>query len=460
MRTIKLNILIISLIILTISRISAQTISADSITNDNRTEVDGIIAVVGKNMIKYSELETAYLQSLAQGEHGITRCDILEQILVNKLMLHQAQVDSIEITDQEVETELNNRIKYMVKVYGSQENLERQMHKSLHEIKSYYYDMIKENLMIQQAQSNVVGNVTVTPQEVSDYFNAIPKDSLIDIPEQYTLSQIVIYPKVSEQDKQAIKDRLNSYRNRILKGSKFSTLAAMYSDDEVSAKKGGELGFFSRGDMVSEFENVAFSLQPGEISPVFETKYGYHIIQMIERRGDRVNCRHILLQPKVSAAQLYDAKLKLDTIKSMIEKGEISFEDAMVKYSEDEGKINGGLIINTNNSSAVFSLDAINASMNNVTNVNFEPMKQGDITAPVEFKSQLSNAYRIIKVKKKIPAHKLNLTDDFDKMQTLAINKKRSSLIHSWAEKTIKRTYIKVNDTYKNCPFTLNWLKK
>ncbi len=453
MQAIKLNIILLGLLFLTASYSVAQT--------DNRTMVDGVIAIVGKNMIKYSELETSYLQTLRQGDNSITRCDVLEQMLINKLMLHQAQVvDSVEVTDQEVETEMNSRLKYMMQVYGSQENMERAMNKSLSQIKTYYYDMVKENIMIQQAQNTIVGNVTVSPQEVADYFKSIPEDSLIEVPEQYTFSQIVIYPKVSQEEKQAIKDKLNGYRDRILKGSKFSTLAAMYSDDEASAKKGGELGFFSRGDMVSEFENMAFSLQPGEISPVFETKYGYHIIQMIERRGDRVNCRHILLQPKVSTTQLYNAKLKLDSIKELIDQGKISFEDAMVKYSEDEGKINGGLIINSNNASAVFSLDAINASMNNITNVDFASMKQGDITKPVEFKSQLSNAYRLIKVKNKIPAHKVNLTDDFDKIQALALNQKRTDLIHSWAQSTIKRTYIKIDDSFKNCSFTLNWLKK
>lgn len=453
MRAIKLNIILVSLTVLITHCSIAQ--------NDNKTMVDGVVAIVGKNMIKYSELETSYLQTLRQGDNTTTRCDVLEQMLLNKLMLHQAEVvDSVKVTDQEVENEMNSRLKYMMQVYGSQENMERAMNKSLNQIKAYYYDMVKENIMIQQAQNTIVGNVTVSPQEVADYFNAIPKDSLIEVPEQYTFSQIVIYPKVSEQEKQAIKDRLNGYRDRILKGSKFSTLAAMYSDDEASAKKGGELGFFSRGDMVSEFENMAFSLQPGEISPVFETKYGYHIIQMIERRGDRVNCRHILLQPKVSTTQLYNAKLKLDSIKALIDQGKISFEDAMIEYSEDEGKINGGLIINANNASAVFSLDAINASMNNVTNVDFASLKQGDITQPVEFKSQLSNAYRLIKVKTKIPTHKVNLTDDFDKIQSLALNQKRTDLIRSWAQSTIKRTYVKIDDSFNHCPFTLNWLKK
>ena len=424
-------------------------------------EIDGVTAIVGSSMVKFSDVETAYLQNRSSKENGeMSRCEILETLLINKLMLHQAQVDSVNVTDEEVESELSQRLGYMIQVYGSQERLEKQMNKSIAEIRESFHDIIKENIMIQQEQSKIVGDLTVTPREVAEYFAKIPQDSLPEIEEQYTLSQIVILPQVSSEDKNQVKERLNSIRDRIIKGARFSTLASLYSDDEVSAKKGGELGFFSRGDMVSEFESVAFSLQPGEISPVFESKYGFHIVQMIERQGDRINCRHILLMPKVSTVQLYNAKEKLDSVKTLIDEGKISFEDAIVKYSQDESKINGGLIINKNNASAVFTLDAINATIGNVDNVDFASMNQGDYTKPVEFKSELSNAYRLIKVKKKIAAHKVNLTDDFDKIQTLALNAKRTEIMRAWASKTIGKTYIKLNDKYSSCNFTLNWNKK
>ncbi|MBP3254598.1 MAG: peptidylprolyl isomerase [Bacteroidales bacterium] len=449
MNTIK-KISLSVLFVLAVNAVDAQ---------QDKTVVDGVIAVVGENMIKYSELETNYLQMLSSGDNTVTRCEVLESMLLNKLMLHQAKVDSLTVSDAEVENELNSRVAYMMQYYGSQEKMERQMNKSLAQIKETYRDIIKENILIQQKQSQITGDVTVTPQEVADFYATIPEDSLAMIPTQYVFSQIVITPTVSEQEKQELKNKLNEYRDRILKGTKFSVIASMYSDDQASAKKGGELGFFQRGTMVAEFENVAFSLQPGEVSPVFETKYGYHIIQMIERRGDRVNCRHILLQPKVSSLQLYKAKEKIDSIKTLIDNNELTFEDAIVRYSEDESKVNGGLIINPNTASSVFSSEALNASMGNVDNVDFAAMKQGDITSAVEFKSEYADAYRLIKVLKIMPEHKVNLTDDFDKIHALALNKKRMDIVHSWAKNTIKKTYIRVDDGYKTCGFTLDWYK-
>lgn len=427
----------------------------------SQTVVDEVIAIVGKNMIKYSELETTYLQTKSRNITGVTqtRCDLLESMLLNKLLLNQAEVDSIEVTDNEVDNEMNGRIKYMIQVYGSQEAMERQMNKTLPEIREEYKDVIKENLLISQEQNKLLGDVKITPQEVADYYKRIPKDSLPTIDEEYGLTQIVKLPKVTDEEKAAVKERLNGYRERILKGTKFATLAQLYSDDEVSAKKGGELGFFSRGDMVSEFEAVAFSLQPGEISPVFETKYGFHIIQMIERRGDQVNCRHILLQPKVSDAQLYKAKQELDSIRQLITSGKISFEDAIVKYSDDNSKINGGIIVNKNNASSTFTKDAINETIDNLDKVDFASMHQGDISQPVLYKAEFSNAYRLIKIKKKTEKHTINLNEDFDKIQATALGEKKNNILKDWAASRIDKTYIKINPKYKDCKFTLNWLK-
>ena len=359
---------------------------------NNPDVVDKVIAVVGQNMIKKSELETAYLQQKMNSNFIIEneyerRCDILEGMLINKLMLHQAEVDSVEVTEDEVNREMDNRIRYMISAYGSQEMLEKQMRRSLSEIKSYYKDVIKENIMIAQIEQKLTGSITVTPREVVDFYNSIPKDSLPTIEQEYVFSQIVKTPEVSEEEKERVKSKLNEYRDRILKGSKFSTIATLYSEDPASAKKGGELGFFSRGQMVGEFENAAFALQDGEISPIIETKYGYHIIQMIERRGNQVNCRHILLQPKVTPQQLQEAYDQLEQIKKEIDNGEITFEEAILKYSDDASKINEGLIINPYNASAIFSKDAINETISNVDKVDFESMKEGEITKPIRFKT-------------------------------------------------------------------------
>ncbi len=431
---------------------------------NNPDVVDKVIAVVGQNMIKKSELETAYLQQKMNSNFIIEneyerRCDILEGMLINKLMLHQAEVDSVEVTEDEVNREMDNRIRYMISAYGSQEMLEKQMRRSLSEIKSYYKDVIKENIMIAQIEQKLTGSITVTPREVVDFYNSIPKDSLPTIEQEYVFSQIVKTPEVSEEEKERVKLKLNEYRDRILKGSKFSTIATLYSEDPASAKKGGELGFFSRGQMVGEFENAAFALQDGEISPIIETKYGYHIIQMIERRGNQVNCRHILLQPKVTPQQLQEAYDQLEQIKKEIDNGEITFEEAILKYSDDASKINEGLIINPYNASAIFSKDAINETIFNVDKVDFESMKEGEITKPIRFKTELSDAYRLIKINRKTDAHKVDLTLDYDKIQASALDNKKTEIIKEWANKRLKKTYVKIDADYQGCDFKLNWIK-
>jgi peptidyl-prolyl cis-trans isomerase SurA len=433
-------------------------------SENNLDVVDKVIAVVGQNMIKKSELETAYLQQKMNSNFIIEneyerRCDILEGMLINKLMLHQAEVDSVEVTEDEVNIEMDNRIRYMISAYGSQEMLEKQMRRSLSEIKSYYKDVIKENIMIAQIEQKLTGSITVTPREVVDFYNSIPKDSLPTIEQEYVFSQIVKTPEVSEEEKERVKSKLNEYRDRILKGSKFSTIATLYSEDPASAKKGGELGFFSRGQMVGEFENAAFALQDGEISPIIETKYGYHIIQMIERRGNQVNCRHILLQPKVTPQQLQEAYDQLEQIKKEIDNGEITFEEAILKYSDDASKINEGLIINPYNASAIFSKDAINETIFNVDKVDFESMKEGEITKPIRFKTELSDAYRLIKINRKTDAHKVDLTLDYDKIQASALDNKKTEIIKEWANKRLKKTYVKIDADYQGCDFKLNWIK-
>lgn len=430
----------------------------------NGVVVDKVIAIVGQNMIKQSELEGALLQQkmnskLIIEDEFATKCDLLEGMLINKLMLHQAEVDSIEVTDDEVNREMDNRIRYMISAYGSQENLERQMRKSLSEIKDYFKDVIRDNIMISQIEQKLTGTLSVTPQEVVDFYNSIPKDSLPTIEQEYEFSQIVKIPQISEEEKESVKSRLNDYRERILKGTKFSTIATLYSEDPASAKKGGELGFFSRGDMVGEFENAAFALQDGEISPIIETKYGFHIIQMIERRGNQVNCRHILLQPKVTSQQLGEAYKELEEIKEKIDKGEITFEEAIVKYSDDPSKVNQGLIVNPYNASAIFTKDVINETMSNIEKVDFNAMKQGEITKPVKFKTELSEAYRLIKVNRKTDAHKVDLTLDYDKVQASALDNKKTEIIKEWANKRLKKTYVKIDADYQSCDFKLNWTK-
>ena len=443
------KIILISLVCLINTNLIAQT-----------NVLDKVIAVVGKNMIKQSELETTYLQQ--KESFGIIdepfdiKCEIFESLLINKLMLHQSEIDSISITDEQINREMDNRINYMIRSSGSKENLEKQMNKSVSDIKEYYKDVIKESLLIKEINGKITSNVKITPKEVAEFYNNIPMDSLPMVEQEYEFSQIVITPK---EEKEIIKDKLNGYRERILKGDKFTTLAALYSEDEASAKKGGELGFFSRGYMVSEFESVAFSLREGEVSPVFETKLGFHIIQMIERNGEQINCRHILLQPKVSNQELIRTKSKLDSIHTLIKNKEISFQDAIKTYSDDPSKLTGGIIVNPYTANARFPKDNINEMMENIDKVNFNNYNQSEIVGPVLFKTESGSAYRLININTKTLQHKVNLKDDYDKVYNSTLEAAKTKAVIEWANNRIAKTYHKIDKDYIDCDFKMNWLK-
>lgn len=446
------KIILISLVCIINTNLIAQT-----------NVLDKVIAVVGKNMIKQSELETTYLQQ--KESFGIIdepfdiKCEIFESLLINKLMLHQSEIDSISITDEQINREMDNRINYMIRSSGSKENLEKQMNKSVSDIKEYYKDVIKESLLIKEINGKITSNVKITPKEVAEFYNNIPKDSLPMVEQEYEFSQIVITPKISKEEKEIIKDKLNGYRERILKGDKFTTLAALYSEDEASAKKGGELGFFSRGYMVSEFESVAFSLREGEVSPVFETKLGFHIIQMIERNGEQINCRHILLQPKVSNQELIRTKSKLDSIHTLIKNKEISFQDAIKTYSDDPSKLTGGIIVNPYTANARFPKDNINEMMENIDKVNFNNYNQSEIVGPVLFKTESGSAYRLININTKTLQHKVNLKDDYDKVYNSTLEAAKTKAVIEWANNRIAKTYHKIDKDYIDCDFKMNWLK-
>lgn len=446
------KIILISLVCLINTNLIAQT-----------NVLDKVIAVVGKNMIKQSELETTYLQQ--KESFGIIdepfdiKCEIFESLLINKLMLHQSEIDSISITDEQINREMDNRINYMIRSSGSKENLEKQMNKSVSDIKEYYKDVIKESLLIKEINGKITSNVKITPKEVAEFYNNIPMDSLPMVEQEYEFSQIVITPKISKEEKEIIKDKLNGYRERILKGDKFTTLAALYSEDEASAKKGGELGFFSRGYMVSEFESVAFSLREGEVSPVFETKLGFHIIQMIERNGEQINCRHILLQPKVSNQELIRTKSKLDSIHTLIKNKEISFQDAIKTYSDDPSKLTGGIIVNPYTANARFPKDNINEMMENIDKVNFNNYNQSEIVGPVLFKTESGSAYRLININTKTLQHKVNLKDDYDKVYNSTLEAAKTKAVIEWANHRIAKTYHKIDKDYIDCDFKMNWLK-
>ena len=437
---------------------SGITVAQDDDTPSNDYVIDQVVAIVGNNIILESDVQNQYLNYRMQG--GITgsisqlKCNILEDVMFQKLMVAQAEVDSIEVSAVQVEADLDRRLSSFIQQFGSQERMEEYYGKSLAEIKQELYDIVHEQLLAQQVQSGIVMNVDVTPSEIRTFFKSIPKDSIPLMKTEYVIAEIVKKPPISITEKLRVKDELNSIRKRILDGASFGTLAIMYSQDPGSAKKGGELGFYGRGQLYPEFEAVAFKLNEGEISNVLETEAGYHIIQMIERKGDYVNVRHILLSPKVSPEDLNKAKTELDSIAILIRADSIAFDDAVLKFSEGENANNAGLMINPYTMSTTFEAEELDPQVS----FTIEKMEVGEISNAVPMKTEDNqDAYRIMMLKKKTVPHKANLEDDYSKIREWALQNKKMEIVSEWIEDKADDTYIKIIEEYRDCKFEHDW---
>ena len=430
--------------------------------------VDKVVAVVGKNIILQSDIENQYiqyrLQGMAEGTGKEVRAHILEELLLQKLMLNQAEMDSITVTDEQVDAELNRRIQILVSRYGSQEKMESLFGKSMSEIKDEVRQASKDNMLQEQVQAKIMGNVMVTPQEVKDFYNEIPKDSLPTISPSYEIVQIVKRPPVSIDEKLQVKDRLYQIRKRILEGeSSFATMAVLYSEDPGSARQGGELGFAGKGVYATEFENVAFNLRDGEISDVVETQFGFHIIQLIERRGETVNCRHILLTAKVPVEALEKAQNQLDSVAQLIRNGDMTFEEACKKYSDDDSKSNGGYISNVatgGNWLSLQDLQGLEQEYPEYKNLAFviSRLEVGQVSNPLPMTTNENNdAFRLIMIKRKTDAHQANLKEDYSLIQSWALAQKRQQAIGKWVANKAAKAYIRLDETYKDYDFYYDW---
>jgi peptidyl-prolyl cis-trans isomerase SurA len=440
------------------SSISFLLLASGFAMAQEKVVLDEVAAVVGKNIILRSDIENQYLQYIAQSKVNNTaelKCKILEELLFQKLLVTQAEIDSVSIEDNQVESELERRLRYFINQIGSKEKLEEYYGKSILEIKEEFRPMVKEQLIIQQVQSGITKDVKVTPSEVKAYFKNIPKDSIPLINTEVEISQIVKAPKVSEAEKKAVKEKLESLRQRIMSGEKFSTMAILYSEDPGSAKNGGELGFVNRGDLVPSFEAIAFSIKEGEISEIIETEYGYHFMQLIERRADQVNVRHILMSPKPSVYDLEKARNTLDSLADLIKKGALSFEDAAVKFSDDaESRNNGGLMINPQSGTTRFEMSQVDPSLL----YTIAKLEAGKISNAVKMQTNNNkDAYRLVMLKSKSDPHKANLKDDYAYIQNRATEEKQQTQIDDWIKKKISSIYIDIKSNYLNCSFMHKW---
>ena len=425
----------------------------------DRQIVDGIVAVVGQTIIKNSDVEQAYAQiRLRKGMENakIERCTLLENMLISKLLVHKGMVDSVEVKNEQVEEQVEYYLDMAVAQAGGKEKLRDLFHASYDELHDQYFDILYERMLSQKVEYELTENIKVTPAEVNEYFAKYAADSLPEIPTQYEVSEIVIEPTISEAERDRVRNELAELRERILKGDNFAMLARLYSQDPGSAPKGGELGFFGRDKMVSEFEAAAFALKPGEVSPIVETQYGFHIIQLIERRGNTVNARHILMQPKTSPDDLLRARVTLDSLAQEIRQGHATFEEVARKYSNGVSKEQGGAVTNPATGNSRFDKETFSQLY---PGIGIAAMDEGEISNATPLTTtENKSAYCIVKVTKRVAAHKANLTDDYDRISNAALEAAKNQKIVDWCNRMVRTTYVRIADEYKDCPnFKVNW---
>jgi len=417
--------------------------------------IDQVVAVVGNSPILKSDIESQYIQMMSQNYYSSSvdlKCEIFEELLFQKLLLNQAIIDSVEVTMKEVDTELNRRLSVFINQLGSEKKLEEFYKKTIAEIKDEFRTIIKEQLLTQKMQQKITADIKVSPSAVREFYNSIPADSLPLVPASYEFSQIVIYPDISQEQKDYSYQKLNDIRERILKGDKFNTMAVLYSQDPGSAAKGGELGFVSRTDLVPEFAEVAFSLtSPDEVSRIVETEFGYHILKLIERKGELVNVRHILIIPEISDDDMKKAEEELNEVSQLLKADSLSFDNAAAKYSDDvDSKSNRGIAMNPYTGNSRFSDDHLDPNTKSI----LDQMSEGQISTVFQtYDYKGKKVYKIIRLDRKVKEHVANLTDDFQELSQYALQAEQMKQIKTWIDKKLKSTFIFIDDSYGNCEY-------
>ncbi len=418
--------------------------------------------VVGDEPIFKSDIEEQYLslQSERQTIDGNPYCVIPEQMAIDKLFLHQAKIDTVEIQDSQIAREVDARLNYFIANLGSKEKVEEYFHKPIGQLREKIADMIRDQYSIQQVQSNLTKKVKATPSEVRKYFSTIPKDSLPYIPMQVEVQIVTINPVIPQQEIDEIKSRLRDYSQRITNGeSEFSTMAILYSEHKPTAVYGGETGFQSKSMLLPEYATAAFNLNDTKkVSNIVECEDGYHIIQLIEKRGDRINTRHIMLRPKVSDKDLTDAITRLDSLKTDILAGKGTFEQAALYVSQDkDSKFNNGILLNEENHTNFFEMSQLPPEIGK----KVDKMKPGDISEPfvmINPKTQREQV-AIVKLTQRIDAHYADLAGDYQVLKGLYETHKKGEIVDNWVKQKQQSTYVYIEENWRNCEFKYQWMK-
>ena len=431
------------------------------------TVIDEVIWVVGDEAILKSDVEAMRMQAAMEGQkwNGDPDCVIPEQIAVQKLFKHQAQIDSIEVTDADVASEVDQYINYWLEmVDGSRERLEEYRHKPLSQIRSDLREELKDRRMVQKMKQKLVEDIAVTPAEVRRYFKDLPQDSLPFIPTEVEVQIIQITPKVATEELNRVKDELREYTDRVNRGdASFSTLARLYSEDPGTARRGGELGFSGRGMLDPAFAQVAFNLtDPKKVSKIVESEFGFHIIQLIEKRGDKVNVRHILRKPIVSDEAIESAIGRLDSIANDIRAEKFSFEDAASMLSDDKDtRNNKGLMSNndqqTGRITSRFKMQDLPPEVAKVV----DTMQVGQVSRAFQLINQRGKTVCVVaKLKSRVEGHKASISEDFQTLKEVVLQRRQTECIHQWVVDKIKSVYTRLNDGYQDCKFEYEgWIK-
>ena len=438
-----------------------EVVAKAEVKQAKRQKIDGIVANVGDYIILDSDIDKAFIEISSQGGSvkDISRCQMLGKLLEDKLYAHQAVQDSIVVSDAEIKSIMNERVSYLVENIGSMEKVLKYYKKDNEEdFKSYFFDILKENKLTSEMQKKIVDGVEITPEEVRTFYKSIPKTDLPQFGAEMEVAQIVVLPKVSAEDKQAVIDKLKSFKKDVKEGASFATKAVLYTMDPGSRANGGFYKMNRKTPFVKEFKDVAFSLAEGEISEPFETEFGFHIIMVEKIKGQEVELRHILLTPRISQAAMDDAKEKIKLIKKRIDDKEISFADAARTMSDEkETRANGGQLLNPKTQDTHFEL----TKMDPLLYAEVSNLKSNEVSSPFIDEDQKGNKkYKIITVTNRINEHIADYSKDYIKIKELALKEKQLKAIGKWSDEKIKETFIKINADYQNCEFTNNWAKK
>lgn len=426
--------------------------------------VDKIVAQIGNQIILMSDVESQKQQAIQSGLDPlkINACEILEQLMANELLLDQALLDSISVSDEQVDAEMENRLRLLEEKFGSREKLETFYGETTSKIKDKFRIQIRNKILTQEMERKLVQNISITPKDVSTFFKSIPKDSIPFINMKLSFQQIVYYPKITKDDKKRAYDILSEVRTAIVdNGKSFETQARINSDDPGSASKGGKIEA-SGGMMVPQFESTVFQLKVGEISEIIESPYGYHIIKLISRKGQDYTCLHILKIPEYSPEAIDDASNRMDTCHQLLKENKITWNDAVLRFSNDEStKQNQGIITNPITGDQTWDMEDLN-QVDQQIYVLTEMMEKGDYTKPNLYIDiyERKQGFRIVRLSERYPPHIANLQDDYSLIKRATENDKKQKIIQNWIKSKIGNAYIRIDDEYKNCNFSNNWILK